>query len=172
LGRRCRHIQQIVAACLADQAFLGRFLQLLDFPFAAQSVALARAAFHVHQRHGWTGMEETRASPALVGGEAPLGVVADAAIQGSVSGADQIDEPGFWRIGIHAAGASRREYRDVRTSQASARLALKCAFSLSTPPWQRNITPAPMKAFWAIGQHTFAVSLAKSIESVEIWWRF
>src|SRR5690606_40678472 len=78
---------------------------LLDHPLAAQSVALARTTFDVHQRHRRAGMEEASATPAPMGGEAPLGIVADAAIQGTVGGANQVDEPGFGRIGIHAATA-------------------------------------------------------------------
>src|SRR5690606_9378036 len=99
----CRDIQRIV---VAHQALLGRLLQLLDRPFAAQGVALARATFDVHQRHRRAGMEEASATPAPMGGEATLGIVADAAIQGTVGGANQVDEPGFGRIGIHAAATA------------------------------------------------------------------
>src|SRR5690606_20350046 len=103
LGPDCRDIQRIV---VAHQALLGRLLQLLDRPFAAQGVALARATFDVHQRHRRAGMEEASATTAPMGGEATLGIVADADIQGIVSGANQVDEPWFGRIGIHAATAA------------------------------------------------------------------
>jgi hypothetical protein len=96
------------------KALLGALLQFLDQPLLAQCLAFVCAPFGVHQRHGRAGQEKPRALAALVHGKTAYRVIADAAIQRAIRGANQVDKPGF--------GFRRISHRSVQQNRKSAKL--------------------------------------------------
>src|SRR5450830_654211 len=103
------------------QAFLGALLQFFDQAFLAQRLALAGALLGVHQRDGGAGEEKPRALAALMGGKPAHRVIADAAIQRTVGGTHQVNEPGFGFRKI-----SHGSIRQTRRAPILSTTGLKC----------------------------------------------
>ncbi|MNH40343.1 hypothetical protein D3C79_1016560 [compost metagenome] len=77
------------------QGLLGALAQLLHQALLAQRLAFIWPLFDVDQRHRWAGLEIARTGALLVGRKPSLRVVTDTAVQRTVGGAYQVNEPGF-----------------------------------------------------------------------------
>ena len=76
-------------------------------PRIAEAIATQARTLEQVILAGRAGMEEARATATLVHGEAPLRIVADAAVERAVGGTYQVDEPGPGQFRAHAQTLAR-----------------------------------------------------------------